>query len=67
MDEYSVRLSMCSRNNLAGNEMPRDPVCEVVLDERTAKFKIKFGGETHYFCSITCKKRFKRSPNKFVK
>ncbi|UCG44898.1 MAG: YHS domain-containing protein [Candidatus Bathyarchaeota archaeon] len=47
--------------------MPRDPVCGTVLDERTAKFRIKFQGETLHFCSITCKKRFKRSPAKFAR
>jgi Cu+-exporting ATPase len=47
--------------------MPRDPVCGAVLDEKTAKFKITFDRETYYFCSLTCKKRFKRQPMKFVK
>ena len=47
--------------------MPRDPVCGVILDEKTAKFKISYGGEKYYFCSVKCKKRFKRNPNKFVK
>ena len=45
----------------------RDYVCGAVLDEKTAKFKITFEGETYYFCSVTCKKKFKRHPNKFVK
>jgi len=49
------------------DEMPRDPVCGVVLDEKTSKFKISYGGETYYFCSVTCKKRFKRNPRKFAK
>jgi len=45
----------------------RDPVCGVVLDEKTAKFQINFEGETYYFCSVSCKKKFKRHPKKFVK
>jgi len=45
----------------------RDPVCGAVLDEKTAKFRINFEGETYYFCSVICKKKFKRHPNKFVK
>jgi YHS domain-containing protein len=48
-------------------QMPRDPVCGVILDDRTAKFKITHDGETYYFCSVTCKKKFKRHPMKFVK
>ena len=45
----------------------RDYVCGAVLDEKTAKFKKKFEGETYYFCSVSCKKKFKRDPRKFVK
>jgi len=44
----------------------RDYVCGAVLDEKTAKFKITFEGETYYF-SVSCKKKFKRHPKKFVK
>jgi Cu+-exporting ATPase len=47
--------------------MPTDPVCGVVLDENTTKFKITHDGETYYFCCLKCKKRFKRNPMKFVK
>lgn len=47
--------------------MPTDPVCGVVLDENTTKFKITYEGDTYYFCCLKCKKRFKRNPVKFVK
>jgi len=47
--------------------MPSDPVCGMVLDEKTSRFKIKYEGETYYFCSVKCKKRFRRNPKKFVK
>ena len=46
--------------------MPRDRVCGMVLDEKTLRFRIKYEGETYYFCSAKCKKRFKRNPRKFV-
>jgi len=45
----------------------RDPVCGMVLDENTAKFKISYDGETYHFCSLVCKKRFKRHASKFIK
>lgn len=45
----------------------RDPVCGTVLDGNTAKFKISYEGDTYHFCSLVCKKRFKRQPTKFVK
>jgi YHS domain-containing protein len=47
--------------------MPRDSVCGVVLNEKTPKFKIKHEGETYYFCSVRCKKKFKRNRSKLVK
>ncbi len=47
--------------------MPRDPVCGAILNEETAKFKITHEGETYYFCSVTCKKRFKRNRAKFAR
>jgi Cu+-exporting ATPase len=47
--------------------MRRDPVCGAILNEETTKFKITYDGETYHFCSLTCKKKFKRHPQKFVK
>ena len=47
--------------------MPRDNVCGVILNEKTAKFKLTYQGETFYFCSLKCKKKFKRNPGKFLK
>ena len=61
---------MCMRSlpfEVKDEIMPRDPVCGVVLDEKTSKFKINHDGETYYFCSVKCKKKFKRNPRKFVK
>ena len=47
--------------------MPRDPVCGVILNDKTAKFKISHEGEKIFFCSVKCKKKFKRNRSKFVK
>jgi YHS domain-containing protein len=48
-------------------QMPRDPVCGVILNEKTAKYKITHDGETYFFCSVKCKKKFKRNREKFTK
>jgi Cu+-exporting ATPase len=48
-------------------KLPTDPVCGAVLDERTSKYKITYEGDTYHFCCVTCKKRFKRHPMKFLK
>jgi Cu+-exporting ATPase len=47
--------------------LPTDPVCGAILDENTSKFRITYEGEKYYFCSLTCKKKFKRHPMKFIK
>ena len=47
--------------------MPRDYVCGLILDEKPARFKIKHEGETYYFCSVRCKKKFKRNRRKYAK
>jgi len=47
--------------------MPRDTVCGATLDEEKPKYRISYEGETFYFCSVKCKKRFKRNPAKFAK
>ncbi|MCK4953383.1 YHS domain-containing protein [Candidatus Bathyarchaeota archaeon] len=47
--------------------MPRDPVCGLILDDRTAKFRFNHGGVKYFFCSVGCKKKFKRNRDKFVK
>ncbi|MFZ0966110.1 MAG: YHS domain-containing protein [Candidatus Bathyarchaeia archaeon] len=60
----STRSLLCE---VKGEIMPRDPVCGAILDDKTSKFKITYEGETYHFCSLTCKKRFKRNPMKFVK
>lgn len=45
----------------------RDCVCGAVLDEKSAKFKKNYEGDTYYFCSASCKKKFKRHPMKYAK
>jgi len=58
-----MRSQLC---RVKGEEMPRDPVCGMILDEKTSRFKIKYEGETYHFCSVKCKKKFKRNPRKFA-
>jgi len=60
-------MKTCIICRVKSEVMPSDPVCGMVLDEKTSRFKIKYEGETYYFCSVKCKKRFRRNPKKFVK
>jgi YHS domain-containing protein len=49
--------------------MSKDPVCEMMVDEREASEKslsTDLGGQTFYFCSAECKKTFDEDPKKYA-
>jgi len=45
----------------------KDPVCGMDVDEKTSQYKTRYGKETYYFCSQTCKTQFDKNPMKFIK
>jgi YHS domain-containing protein len=45
----------------------KDPVCGMDVDEKTSQYKTRYGNETYYFCSQTCKTQFDKNPMKFIK
>jgi len=47
--------------------MAKDPVCGMMVDEKTAKLKSDYNGKTYYFCAASCKTTFDKSPAKFAK
>jgi YHS domain-containing protein len=46
--------------------MAKDLVCGMDVDEKTAKYKTTYKGETYYFCAPGCKKVFEENPEKYV-
>ena len=40
-----------------------DPVCGVVLDEKTAKFKITYDGETYHFLQRNLQEEIQKTTN----
>lgn len=38
-----------------------DPVCHMVIDDRTAAAQATYGGTTVYFCSVACQKSYERT------
>lgn len=46
--------------------MAVDPVCKMVVDEKTAKWKSFYEGRTFYFCAPGCKKAFDADPKKYL-
>jgi YHS domain-containing protein len=47
--------------------MAKDPVCNMNVDEKTAKLKSEYNGKTYYFCAPSCKSTFDKNPEKYAK
>ena len=45
--------------------MPKDPVCEMPVEEAT-EFHSERDGEKFYFCSAACKSKFDAEPAKYI-
>jgi YHS domain-containing protein len=46
--------------------MAKDLVCDMDVDERTAKWKTVYKGKTYYFCAPGCKKSFEEEPELYM-
>ncbi len=47
--------------------MAKDPVCGMMVNEKTAKLKSDYEGKTYYFCNASCKTAFDKNPTKYAK
>ena len=46
--------------------MPKDPVCQMEVDERSAAAHSTFQGKTYYFCAPGCREAFEKDPARYV-
>ncbi len=46
--------------------LAKDLVCDMDVDEKTAKWKTSYQGKTYYFCAPGCKAEFEANPQKYV-
>ncbi|MHB8926867.1 MAG: YHS domain-containing protein [Bacillota bacterium] len=46
--------------------MAKDPVCQMDVDEKTAKGQTVYKGQTYYFCSPGCKTAFDQDPERYL-
>ena len=44
----------------------KDPVCGMMVDPHTAKYRHAHGGRTYYFCSGKCREKFAATPEKYL-
>ena len=45
--------------------MAKDPVCGMMVDEKTAKFKSHYRGKPYYFCAQACKVTIDKNPTRY--
>jgi YHS domain-containing protein len=45
--------------------MSKDPVCDMMVDEKNAAATTEYKGATYYFCSTGCKVSFEADPGKY--
>jgi YHS domain-containing protein len=46
--------------------MAKDLVCDMEVNEKTAKWKSIYKGKTYYFCAPGCKKAFDEEPEMYI-
>jgi YHS domain-containing protein len=46
--------------------MEKDPVCGMQVDPQKAAGKSEHQGNTYYFCSPVCKKKFDAAPEQYT-
>ena len=46
--------------------MSKDPVCGMMVDEKTAAGKSEYQGKTYYFCAAACKTKFDANPAAYL-
>jgi YHS domain-containing protein len=46
--------------------MSKDPVCGMMVDEKTAAGKSEYNGKTYYFCAPGCKTKFDQNPQRYI-
>ena len=47
--------------------MATDPVCYMIVEEETAKYKSTYRDTDYYFCCEYCKKQFDANPKRYTR
>lgn len=64
--QKKVHLSTTVNNKYFIQKMSfKDPVCNMMVDERKAQHISEIGGKKIYLCSAACKNRFEEDPKKY--
>ncbi|MEK7364815.1 MAG: YHS domain-containing protein [candidate division NC10 bacterium] len=49
-----------------GETEARDPVCGMLVEISSAKYRSEASGKSVYFCCLRCKETFDRDPGKYA-
>ncbi len=73
IEETQCRLAACQsfstpirRRKEEEEQMAKDPVCGMQVDEKKAAATSVYQGTTYYFCAPGCKVTFDKNPGKFT-
>jgi YHS domain-containing protein len=47
--------------------MAKDPVCGMEIKEDRAKATSEYKGQKYHFCAVSCKQKFDKEPEKYLK
>ena len=50
-----------------GNDNVRDPVCGMMVDPKTAKYRYELDGDPFYFCNPRCREKFIADPEQYLR
>lgn len=51
---------------IAQKQAFQDPVCGMIVDEKSGGRSVNYKGTTYYFCCLRCQKQFKTDPVKYL-
>src|SRR5882757_5605855 len=65
---HDARAHTHRHAGVSGNaaDAVKDPVCGMMVDPRTARFRADEGGKSYFFCSAGCRAKFVAEPAKYL-
>ncbi len=62
----ALGLVLAAAAQQKAEETAIDPVCGMTVKKASAKATFDYQGQTYYFCSVGCKDRFAKEPDKYL-
>jgi len=62
---YICKVSKLNMRIIMYINMAKDPVCNMEVNEKTAKYTSEMNGNKVYLCSAACKQQLEQNPSKY--